>query len=102
MEDESIDSRHDNYRSASGDLHDRDILSNLDVGGARGGSRASGSGLSQGVGASTQVSTKSRATYCVLSVIGGRTVTPTGNYFDDANWRSCQDITGKKVVCPKG
>ena len=56
----------------------------------------------QAVGASTQVSINSRASYRVPPVIGGRTVTPTGNYFDNTNWHSCQDITGRKVVCPKG
>ncbi len=88
MEDESIDSGRDNYRSAGGDPRDPDILSDLDGGSAQGGLRAGGSGLSQAVGASAQVSIKSRATYHVPSVIGGQTITLTGNYFDDANRRS--------------
>ena len=108
MEGEIIDSGRDKYRSAGGDTHDPDIFHDLDRGSARGGgsaqggSRADGSGLSQAVGASTHVSINSRASYRVPSVIGGRTVTPTGNYFDNANWHSRQDITGRKVVCPKG
>jgi hypothetical protein len=102
MEDESIDSRCDNYCSARGDPRDLDILSDLNGGSVRGELHASGSGLSQAIGASAQVSIKSRASYRVPSVIGGRTVTPTGNYFDGANRHSRQDITGRKVVCPKG
>ena len=58
--------------------------------------------VSQAVGASTQVSINSRASYRVPSVIRGCTVTTTGNYFDNANRHSRQDITGRKVVCPKG
>ncbi len=53
------------------------------------------------VGASTPVSIHTRVSYRVPSVIGGRTITPTGNYFDDANWHSHQDITARKIVCPK-
>ncbi len=108
MEGESIDSGHDNYRSAGGDTCDPVIFDDLDGGSAggggsaRGGSCASGSGLSQAIGASTQVSINSRASYHVPSAIGGCTITPTGNYFDDTNRQSRQDITGRKVVCPKG
>ena len=79
MEGEYIDSGRDNYPSAGGDMRDPDIFDDLDGGSARGGLHAGGSGLSQAVGASTQVLINSRASYCVPSVIGGRTITPTGN-----------------------
>ena len=108
MDGESIDSGRDRNCSVGGGMRVPDIFDDLDGGiaqgggSARGGSRAGGSGLSLAVGASTQVSINSRASYHVPSVIGGLTVTPTGNYFDDTNRRSCQDITGRKVVCPKG
>jgi hypothetical protein len=108
MDSESIDSGRDHNRSVGGGMGVPDIFDDLDGGStqgggsARGGSRAGGSSLSQTVGASTQVSINSRASYSVPSVVGGCTVTPTGNYFDDADRRSCRDITGRKVVCPKG
>ena len=102
MDGDSINSGHNNYRSVGGDPPVPDILRELGGGGAQSGSCASGSGLSQAVGASAQVSIHSKASYCVPSVIGGQTITPTGNYFDNTNWRSCQNITAKKVVCPKG
>ena len=94
MDGESIDSGRDRNRSVGGGMRVPDIFDDLDGGSAqgggsvRGGSRASGSGLSQALGASNQVSINSRASYRVPSVIGGCTVTLTGNYFDDANWRS--------------
>ena len=105
---ESIDSGCDRNCSVGGGMRVPDIFDDLDGGSAqgggsaRGGSRASGSGLSQAIGAYTQVSINSRASYHVLPVIRGRTVTPTGNYFDNANRRSRRDIIGRKVVCPKG
>ncbi len=88
MDGESIDSGRDHNCSVGGGMCVLDIFDDLDGGSARGGLRAGGSGLSQAVGAFTQVSINSRASYRVLSVIGGRTVTPTGNYFDDTNRRS--------------
>ena len=102
------DSGCDRNHSFGGGMRVPDIFNDLDGGSthgggsARGGSRARGSGLSQAIGASTQVSINSRASYCVPSVIGGRNVTPTGNYFDNANRHSRRDITGRKAVCPKG
>ncbi len=94
MDGESIDSGRDRNRSVGGGMRVPDIFDNLDGRSAQGGGSAQGglqageSGLSQAVGTFTQVSINSRASYRVLSVIGGRTVTPTGNYFDNANWRS--------------
>jgi hypothetical protein len=108
MDGESIDSGRDHNRSVGGGVRVPDIFDDLDWGSAQGGGSArgglhvGGSGLSQAIGASTQVSINSRASYRVPTVIGGLTVTPTGNYFDDANRRSHQDIAGRKVVCPKG
>ena len=100
MDGESIDSGQ-NYRSVGGDPPDPDILSELSEWSSQGGSYAGGTGLSQAVGASAQVYIHSRTSYHVPSVIGGQTITPTGNYFDDADRRSHQGITALKVVCPK-
>ncbi len=60
-------------------------LSELGGGSTQGGSLAGGSGLSQTVGASAQVSLYSMASYYAPSVIEGQTITPMGSYFDNAN-----------------
>ena len=91
MDSESTDSGRDHNRSVGGGMRVQDIFDDLDGGSAQGwgsawgGLHAGRSGLSQAIGASTQVSINSRTSYCVPSVIVGCTVTLTGNYFDNPN-----------------